>query len=212
MILDAGAGDLKYTRYLIDMGYSVIPIDIFVPKDVEDIQFKQASIENIPFEDATFDFVFCFSVLPFVENDQKAIDELYRILKTGSFCIITVPSSLSIFRLLTDLEKFFKINPYTNRLHVQYPEYDQKIHYYTNTQITNILGKKFKIVDFCGYDLNFIPRVFSFFYKLVFRREIKQKINQKNTVKIGSNRTYKNKFLCEICYHKIIVCKKVERT
>jgi ubiquinone/menaquinone biosynthesis C-methylase UbiE len=205
MILDAGAGDLQHTTFLKNMGYSVIPVDILMPKDNNDTTFIQASIENLPFEDNMFDLVYSFSVLEFVEYDQKAVGELYRVLKKGSFCIITVPSSISVFRLLIDLENLLKINSYTNKQRAQHPEYDQKVHCYTNTQIKTLLNK-FTLIELCGYDLNFVPRLASFFYKIITRREISIKSN--SLIKIGSDRIYKNRFLSEICYHKILVCKK----
>lgn len=207
MILDAGAGDLRHTKLLRNMGYSVIPVDILIPKD-NDPSFRQASVENLPFDDNTFDLILSFSVLELVEHDQKAIAEFYRVLKKGSFCIITVPSSISIFRLLIDLENLLNINSYTNRQRALYPEYDQKIHYYTNMQIKTLLNK-FEFVELYGYDLNFVPRLFSFFYKIFTKKDNGKNSNINNIIKIGSNKIYKNRFLSEICYHKIIVCKKV---
>jgi ubiquinone/menaquinone biosynthesis C-methylase UbiE len=210
VILDAGAGDLIYTKYLMNMGYSVIPVDILVPKDAENIPFIQASVDNLPFKDNTFDFAFCFSTIEFVEKDQKAIDEFYRVLKKDSFLVITVPSSISIYKLLIDFENLLKINAYTNRLQIQYPEYNQKIHYYTNKQIKSILNR-FKIEQLYGYNLNFIPRLLSIFYKVIFGKNSRPNSIVKMSTSLYNredNNTYKNWFLTEFCYHKIIVCKK----
>lgn len=209
IILDAGAGDLQYTRYLNNMNYSVLPIDVLIPKDIKNTSFIQASIENLPFDDCTFDFIYSLSVVEFAKDNQKAIDEFYRVLKVGSFCIFTVPSSISVFRLLMVLENYFKINPYTNRLLKLYPEYNQKNRYYTNKQIKKLL-KKFKIIELSGYGLNFIPRAFSFFYKFVFRRDVVTNFDSNNIIMYESSKSYKNKFLSEICYHKVIICKKVD--
>jgi SAM-dependent methyltransferase len=210
IILDAGAGDLKYTKYLMNMGYSVIPVDVLVPKDIENIPFIQSSIENLPFRDNTFDFVFCILVIGYVEKDQKAIDEFYRVLKKGSFLVISFQSSLSAYRLLIDLENLLKINTYTNNLQSQYSEYNQKTHYYTNTQAKSMLNK-FKIEQLYGYNLNFIPRLLSIFYKAIFGKNSRPD----NIIKVSTslynkveNKTYKNRFLTEFCYDKVIVCKK----
>ncbi|MEE9323677.1 MAG: class I SAM-dependent methyltransferase [Candidatus Aenigmarchaeota archaeon] len=42
-----------------------------------------ADAENLPFPDNTFDFVFSWGVLHHTPDTQKAIDEVYRVLKPG---------------------------------------------------------------------------------------------------------------------------------
>jgi len=49
------------------------------------IAFRVADATNLPFEDNTFDAVICESVLAFVRNKQKAIDECVRVTKTGGY-------------------------------------------------------------------------------------------------------------------------------
>lgn len=55
----------------------------------EDIQ--KVNMENIPFEDEKFDFIYNCHVLEHVPDDIKAMSELYRVLKKDGFCIILVP-------------------------------------------------------------------------------------------------------------------------
>jgi len=43
----------------------------------------KADICDLPFEDNTFDVVFCNHVLEHIEDDKKAMSELYRVLKPG---------------------------------------------------------------------------------------------------------------------------------
>jgi len=40
-------------------------------------------VENLAFKNASFDFIFCLHVLEYVFPWQKAIDELYRVLRSG---------------------------------------------------------------------------------------------------------------------------------
>lgn len=49
-------------------------------------------INNIPFEDNSFDRIICSHVLEHIETDEKAISELYRILKPGGIALIAVPT------------------------------------------------------------------------------------------------------------------------
>lgn len=48
-------------------------------------------ITNIRFKDNTFDYIFCLHVLEHVQDDIKAMSELYRVLKPKGKTIIMVP-------------------------------------------------------------------------------------------------------------------------
>lgn len=56
----------------------------------------KADICNLPFENNSFDIVFCNHVLEHIEDDFKAMSELYRVLK---------PNGLGIFQIPQDLNK-----------------------------------------------------------------------------------------------------------
>ena len=63
--------------------------DLYAPKvDVK------ADILNLPFAENSFDMVFCNHVLEHIENDAKAMSELYRVLKPGGMGIFQVPQDL----------------------------------------------------------------------------------------------------------------------
>lgn len=55
---------------------------------IADIHFD---IQEIPFDDNSFDVVICNHVLEHVDNDIKAMKELYRILRPGGYAILQVP-------------------------------------------------------------------------------------------------------------------------
>ena len=55
----------------------------------------KADICNLPFEDNSFDVVFCNHVLEHIPNDTKAMQELYRVMKNGAFGIFQIPQDLS---------------------------------------------------------------------------------------------------------------------
>ena len=55
----------------------------------------KADICNLPFDDNSFDVVFCNHVLEHITNDIKAMQELYRVLKPGGFGIFQIPQDIS---------------------------------------------------------------------------------------------------------------------
>jgi len=55
----------------------------------------KADICNLPFDDNSYDVVFCNHVLEHIPDDTKAMQELYRVLKPGGFGIFQIPQELS---------------------------------------------------------------------------------------------------------------------
>lgn len=51
----------------------------------------KANILDLPFADESFDVVFCNHVLEHIEDDAKAMGELYRVMKKGGWGIFQVP-------------------------------------------------------------------------------------------------------------------------
>lgn len=55
----------------------------------------KADICDLPFDDNSFDIIFCNHVLEHIPNDKKAMKELYRVLKQGGMGIFQIPQDLS---------------------------------------------------------------------------------------------------------------------
>ena len=55
----------------------------------------KADICNLPFEDASFDWILCNHVLEHIPDDTKAMQELYRILKPGGVAVLQIPQDLN---------------------------------------------------------------------------------------------------------------------
>jgi len=51
----------------------------------------KADITNLPFEDNSFDIIFCNHVLEHIPDDQQAMKELFRVMKPGGWGIFQVP-------------------------------------------------------------------------------------------------------------------------
>lgn len=62
----------------------------------------KADILDLPFEDGSFDIVFCNHVLEHIEDDSKAISELYRVMKPGGMGIFQIPQDLNLEKSYED--------------------------------------------------------------------------------------------------------------
>jgi len=56
----------------------------------------KADICDLPFEDNSFDIVFCNHVLEHIEDDFKAMSELYRVLKPKGLGVFQIPQDLNL--------------------------------------------------------------------------------------------------------------------
>ena len=64
--------------------------DLFSP--LADVK---ADICNLPFQDNSYDIILCNHVLEHIPDDTKAMQELFRVLKTGGMAILQIPQDLS---------------------------------------------------------------------------------------------------------------------
>ena len=64
----------------------------YITGDIESPLAKvKMDIHEIPFEENTFDVIFCNHVLEHVDSDIKAMQEMRRVLKPGGWAILQVP-------------------------------------------------------------------------------------------------------------------------
>ena len=103
-----------YYRFRKQKNIDYITLDLHSP--LADIR---ADITNLPFEDDTFDVIFCNHVLEHVLDDKKAMQELFRVMKKGGFGVFQVP--LDTNRTLT-YEDATITNPKERALH--FGQYD----------------------------------------------------------------------------------------
>ncbi len=62
----------------------------------------KADILDLPFEDNTFDVIICNHVLEHIQDDRKAMSELYRVMKNGGWGIVQVPMKISLEKTYED--------------------------------------------------------------------------------------------------------------
>jgi len=102
MALDAGCGcgfmleDLKQfgTVYGIDASIDAL---FFSKKTSYLAHLVRSSLEFLPFNDETFDLITVLDVLEHVDDDFKALENLYRILKKDGMIIIHVPAFMFLW-------------------------------------------------------------------------------------------------------------------
>jgi ubiquinone/menaquinone biosynthesis C-methylase UbiE len=96
-ILDAACGTGRHTQYLVELGREVVGTEL-VPAMLEkaraklpSVEFHEADLAQIPFEDARFDGAVCGLAFLHLEDLHPATQELARVLKPGAPLIVSVP-------------------------------------------------------------------------------------------------------------------------
>lgn len=107
-ILELGCGIGYYSAFLSKIADEVIATDLetidptthspglqitrdfLAALNIKNVTVMNASAEELPFDDNTFDLVFSSHVLEHIPNMNKAIEEIDRVLKPGgiNFCIV----------------------------------------------------------------------------------------------------------------------------
>lgn len=102
-ILDAGSSGSIFPLTLATLGFDVTGVDIIL-WEIEFPGFNSivGDLKNLPFKNYSFDAVTAISTMEHVglarfgekidkNGDVKGMKELYRILKRGGYCVLTVP-------------------------------------------------------------------------------------------------------------------------
>ena len=66
-------------------------------KEKTGIEAINASLTELPFENNSYDMICAFDVIEHIENDNKAVEEIYRVLKPKGKYFITVPAFQSLW-------------------------------------------------------------------------------------------------------------------
>ena len=68
------------------LGSNYLTADLFDP-----LAMVKLDVTNIEYPDQSFDVIYCGHVLENVQDDRKALRELFRVLKTNGWAILLVP-------------------------------------------------------------------------------------------------------------------------
>ncbi len=118
--------------------------DLFSP--IVDVK---ADILDLPFEDESYDIVFCNHVLEHIQDDRKAMSELYRVMRKGGWGILQVPMKTSLQETYED----FSVTDPKERQRL-FGQYDH-VRWYGMDYFTRLESVGFKV------DINFYSRTFS---------------------------------------------------
>lgn len=110
-VLDVGCGSGAMLLELHERGYEVYGADLsssmirnvrklFTAFCAPTPNLAVADLEYIPFTDEFFDIAICAGVIEYLEQDEKALKEISRVLKPGGLAFITVTNALAPFWLL----------------------------------------------------------------------------------------------------------------
>jgi SAM-dependent methyltransferase len=199
-ILDAGCGDGRYSIYLSELGYkNITAVDLLDKSPKDNLSYQKASVDELPFENDSFDFVFSNSVIFYVDPPSKALAEFHRVMKPGGLVIFTAHTKWSLFTLQRWLKRdLLRLPQMSHLLGVKF--YSSK---YYNTALEQ-LGFRVELRD--GWR-------FSFFFQPLYR--MVSLISKKHfAIKLAKIKPWipKSRLLryikSEISYHSIFVALK----
>ncbi len=103
LILDAGCGSGIFTRPFIEAGVDVVGLDVSEPMlryarhalPRESFYPLMGDMRALPFPDAVFDRSVSVTALEFIEEAQTAVDELFRVTRSGGSVVVATLNSLS---------------------------------------------------------------------------------------------------------------------
>lgn len=111
-MLDVGCGDAGVPIAFAEAGAEAHGIEPFAPS-VErgrvraeehgvPLDLRPGVAESLPFEDASFELVILDNVLEHVENRERTLDEIGRVLRPGGLLYLVTPKPFALHSLVSD--------------------------------------------------------------------------------------------------------------
>jgi ubiquinone/menaquinone biosynthesis C-methylase UbiE len=105
-VIEAGCGPGYMAWALADRGFRVAAIDtsdgmlgltrtLFESSSRPEPELKLGSIEALPFDDARFDLYVSAGVIEYLENDDRALAEAFRVLAPGGYLVVSITNRFS---------------------------------------------------------------------------------------------------------------------
>jgi len=101
-ILDIGCG-IGFVSQLFP-NFDIVGVDISDGMLAQNPhKWIKASAEELPFEDSTFDYIICRSLLHHLDHPNEALDEMYRVLKPGGKWVCWDPNHGVLYELIRSI-------------------------------------------------------------------------------------------------------------
>ena len=131
-VLDAGCGEGRNIRFLLDAGYDVSAVDAD-PNAISEVMrlaadlnaslpptnFRREPVEAMSFEDASMDVVLSVAVLHFAQSDEQfegMLESIWRVLKPGGLFFCRLASNIGMeFRMVQRRGRRFLLPDGTER-------------------------------------------------------------------------------------------------
>lgn len=111
-ILDVGCGDAGVPIAFAEHGAHAAGIEpsagsvergrVRAQEHGVDVDLRHGSAETLPFQDAAFDLVILDNVLEHVEDMQRTLDEVHRVLKPDGLLYMVTPKPFAVYSLWCD--------------------------------------------------------------------------------------------------------------
>lgn len=164
-ILDVGCGagnmlGCIHTGSLYGIDLSSFLLELAAKRLGTRANLQKANAEAIPFDDNTFDKVFCSEVLEHTLRPQRVIDEMHRVLKTDGICAISFPNEAFTLYIKKLLGK-------VGIAHVLFGQHAAAsacsgvdhwhLHVFSRAVFAGIIAGKFKITDWSAIPTTLLP-------------------------------------------------------
>jgi ubiquinone/menaquinone biosynthesis C-methylase UbiE len=168
-ILDIACGTGRHTIELKRVGYDVIGVDIsekmlHIAKNKKYNKFIQANIQKLPIITQSVDMVIClfssFCHLLTQQEQQKAINEIYRVLKSQGVVVIDVANWTWLQKQWERKGKKIGIVPDTHRVavHLEDRYIDKplrtKLYHYTIEDLSSLFNIFTQVKFYGSFSLN----------------------------------------------------------
>ena len=134
--------DLNKKLYKKELFFFCDGITLKYFENYQDYIKDEVDVQDIPYDDNTFDYIIINHVLEHVPQDKKAISELYRVLKPGGVAFISVPIGGEI----TNEDE--RIN--TQELRLKYYDDPTHLRLYGRDLKGKLEGFGFEVEEYCS--------------------------------------------------------------
>lgn len=155
-LLDAGGGfgrlATEYASHfqeclLVDASEKNLGIAKKLFHQYPNLKLKKGFLENLPLKDNSFGVVICIRTVHHLKNPQKAIQEIYRVLKPGGYLILEFANKARFKNMLKACLKL-NLNYLTNHQPSSINHYSQVpfFSYHPNQIKTLLLSNHFSVI------------------------------------------------------------------